>query len=105
MCWTTSVANRVLAGSAGITRDTLIMRMSREDWRDVMATNLDGMFYVTKAVVRGKTYYRVSAAGFARDTSRSMCSTVKSSGHGCIAWAANAPLPGAVDNGIRMAAR
>lgn len=60
---------------------------------------------ITKAVVRGKTYYRVSAAGFAANSSRSMCSTVKRSGEGCIAWAANRPLPGAVDTGLRMASR
>ena len=60
---------------------------------------------ITKAVVRGKTYYRVSAAGFAKAESRSMCSRVKRSGHGCIAWAEGRPLPGAVDTGIRVAAR
>ena len=60
---------------------------------------------ITRAIVRGKTYYRVSAAGFASNSSRSMCSTVRQSGHGCIAWAAGKPLPGAVDNGIRVASR
>ena len=42
----------ILVNNAGITRDTLFMRMSREDWRDVMSVNLDGMFYVTRAVIR-----------------------------------------------------
>ncbi len=60
---------------------------------------------ITRAVVHGKTYFRVSAAGFGRDSSRSMCSKVKSGGNGCIAWAANSPLPGAVDRGVRMASR
>jgi Flp pilus assembly protein TadD len=60
---------------------------------------------ITKAVVRGKTYFRVSANGFGRDSSRSMCASVKRDGNGCIAWAANSPLPGAVDRGVRMAAR
>ncbi|MCL4673124.1 MAG: SPOR domain-containing protein [Sphingomonadaceae bacterium] len=60
---------------------------------------------ITKAVVRGKTYWRVSAAGFERASASSMCSTVKRGGEGCIAWAANKPLPGAVDTGVRMAAR
>jgi Flp pilus assembly protein TadD len=60
---------------------------------------------ITKAVVRGKTYWRVSAAGFERAGANSMCSTVKRSGEGCIAWAAGKPLPGAVDTGVRMAAR
>lgn len=60
---------------------------------------------ITRAVVRGKTYWRVSAAGFGRASAGAMCSTVRRSGEGCIAWAANRPLPGAVDRGIRMAAR
>lgn len=60
---------------------------------------------ITKAVVRGKTYFRVSAAGFGRDASRSMCAKVRNGGNGCISWAANSPLPGAVDRRVRMAAR
>lgn len=60
---------------------------------------------ITKAVVRGKTYWRVSAGGFERASASSMCSTVKSGGNGCIAWASGKPLPGAVDNGVRMARR
>ncbi|MEE8433663.1 MAG: 3-oxoacyl-[acyl-carrier-protein] reductase, partial [bacterium] len=42
----------ILVNNAGVTRDTLFMRMSREDWRDVMSVNLDGMFYTTRAVIR-----------------------------------------------------
>ena len=42
----------ILVNNAGVTRDTLFMRMSREQWRDVMSVNLDGMFYVTRAVIR-----------------------------------------------------
>jgi hypothetical protein len=34
-----------------------------------------------------------------------MCSSVKGNGQGCIAWAKNDPLPGAIDTGIRMASR
>ena len=60
---------------------------------------------ITKAVVRGKTYYRVSAGGFQSASAKSMCSSVKSRDQGCITWAANKPLPGAVDMGIRMASR
>lgn len=60
---------------------------------------------ITRAVVRGKTYWRVSAAGFERASAASMCSTVRRGGEGCIAWAAGRPLPGAVDSGVRMAAR
>jgi len=43
----------ILVNNAGITRDQLFMRMKPEEWRDVMATNLDGMFYVTRAVIKG----------------------------------------------------
>lgn len=61
---------------------------------------------ITKARVRGKTYFRVSAGGFnQRASANSMCSSVKASGNGCITWAAAKPLPGAVDRGVRMAAR
>ena len=42
----------VLVNNAGITRDTLIMRMSEEDWDSVIDTNLKSTFLVTKAVLR-----------------------------------------------------
>jgi hypothetical protein len=60
---------------------------------------------ITEAVVRGKRYWRVSAAGFGRSSSASMCGRVKSSGGGCFAWAEGRPLPGAVDRGVRLARR
>ena len=65
----------------------------------------DADMVITKAVVRGKTYYRVSAGGFQRASAATMCNSVKANGQGCIAWAANKPLPGAVDNGVRLARR
>ena len=65
----------------------------------------DHQMVITKAKVRGKIYYRVSAAGFDNASARSMCSSVKGGGHGCITWARNAPLPGAIDTGVRMASR
>ncbi len=37
--------------NAGIARDNLAMFMSRDEWGDVMKTNLDGFFNVTKAVL------------------------------------------------------
>jgi len=43
----------VLVNNAGITRDTLLMRMSEEDWDAVLDTNLKSTFLMTKAVVRG----------------------------------------------------
>jgi 3-oxoacyl-[acyl-carrier protein] reductase len=42
----------VLVNNAGITRDTLIMRMSEDDWDAVINTNLKSAFLVTKAVLR-----------------------------------------------------
>src|SRR6187455_89030 len=42
----------ILVNNAGITRDDLIMRMSEENWRDVLETNLFGAFWTTKAVTR-----------------------------------------------------
>jgi 3-oxoacyl-[acyl-carrier protein] reductase len=38
----------VLVANAGITRDTLVLRMSEEAWSDVIETNLSGVFRVTK---------------------------------------------------------
>jgi len=42
----------VLVNNAGITRDTLLMRMDDADWDDVLGTNLKGAFLVSKAAVR-----------------------------------------------------
>lgn len=43
----------VLVNNAGITRDGLLMRMSLDQWREVIDTNLTGAFAVTKALTRG----------------------------------------------------
>lgn len=42
----------ILVNNAGITRDTLIMMMSEEDWDVVQATNLKGTFNCSKAAIR-----------------------------------------------------
>jgi len=42
----------ILVNNAGIVRDTLLMAMSEEDWRDVIDINLTGMFHLVKAVSR-----------------------------------------------------
>lgn len=60
---------------------------------------------ISEAVVKGKRYWRVSAAGFGRSTATSMCGRVRASGNGCFAYAEGRPLPGAVDTGVRMARR
>jgi acetoacetyl-CoA reductase len=41
----------VLVNNAGITRDRMFLKMSREDWDTVIETNLNSMFNVTKQVV------------------------------------------------------
>jgi 3-oxoacyl-[acyl-carrier protein] reductase len=41
----------VLVNNAGITRDTLLLRMKRADWDAVMTTNLTGVFLVTQALL------------------------------------------------------
>ncbi len=42
----------ILINNAGITRDTLLMRMSEEDWDAVLAVNLKGTFNFIKAACR-----------------------------------------------------
>jgi 3-oxoacyl-[acyl-carrier protein] reductase len=43
----------ILVNNAGITRDTLLLRMKPEDWDAVIATNLGSVFRLSKAVLRG----------------------------------------------------
>ncbi|EXF24403.1 3-oxoacyl-ACP reductase [Nesterenkonia sp. AN1] len=43
----------ILVANAGITRDTLLMRMSEEDFTDVLDTNLTGAFRVLKRASKG----------------------------------------------------
>lgn len=61
----------ILVNNAGVTRDQLLMRMTPQDWRQVMEVNLDGMFYVTRAVIktmvkqrRGRIVNITSVVGF-----------------------------------------
>ena len=42
----------VLVNNAGITRDTLLIRMKEDDWDRVIAVNLKGAFLCTKAVAK-----------------------------------------------------
>ncbi len=43
----------VLVNNAGITRDTLVLRMKDDDWRSVLDTNLSAAFYLSRAALRG----------------------------------------------------
>ncbi len=46
-------APTILVNNAGITRDNLMMRMKDEEWDEVINTNLNAVFRVTKACLRG----------------------------------------------------
>ena len=43
----------ILINNAGITKDNIFLRMSDDEWLDVINTNLNGTFRVTKLVARG----------------------------------------------------
>ncbi len=43
----------ILVNNAGVTRDNLLMRMSPEEWEEVIDTNLTGAYRVTRACLRG----------------------------------------------------
>ncbi|HEX6655792.1 MAG TPA: 3-oxoacyl-[acyl-carrier-protein] reductase [Candidatus Limnocylindria bacterium] len=60
----------ILVNNAGITRDNLLMRMDEEEWNAVLATNLAGPFWMTRAISRpmmkarsGRIINMSSAAG------------------------------------------
>lgn len=42
----------VLVNNAGIARDTLLLRMKDDDWNDVIATDLTGVFACTRAAIK-----------------------------------------------------
>ena len=42
----------ILINNAGITKDNLLLRMSKDDWDVIMRTNLDSVFNLTKAVIK-----------------------------------------------------
>jgi 3-oxoacyl-[acyl-carrier protein] reductase len=51
----------ILVNNAGLTRDGLLARMTDEDWRDVIETNLSSVFYTCRAVTRGMMKKRAGA--------------------------------------------
>ena len=60
----------ILVNNAGITRDNLLMRMDEDEWNAVLATNLAGPFWMTRAISRpmmkarsGRIINMSSAAG------------------------------------------
>ena len=42
----------VLVNNAGITRDNIVLRMSEDEWQDIMNVNLNGTFYLSKKVLK-----------------------------------------------------
>ena len=42
----------ILVNNAGITRDNLLLRMKDDEWHQVIKTNLNGLYYLTKILVR-----------------------------------------------------
>ncbi|HJU47753.1 MAG TPA: 3-oxoacyl-[acyl-carrier-protein] reductase [Gaiellaceae bacterium] len=51
----------VLVNNAGLTRDGVLARMSDEDWRTVIETNLSSVFYTCRAASRGMMRKRAGA--------------------------------------------
>lgn len=51
----------IVVNNAGITKDNLLMRMSEEQWDQVIQTNLNSVFYTTKAVMRSMLKQRAGS--------------------------------------------
>ncbi|MBI4172573.1 MAG: 3-oxoacyl-[acyl-carrier-protein] reductase [Actinobacteria bacterium] len=51
----------ILVNNAGLTRDGLLLRMSDDDWRTVIETNLSSVFYTCRAAARGMVRRRDGA--------------------------------------------
>jgi len=75
----------ILINNAGITRDTLFLRMRLEDWQKVLDVNLTGAFLVTKQVIRymvkkrwGRIINITSVVGFTGNVGQVNYSTTKS---------------------------
>ena len=51
----------VLVNNAGITRDGLIFRMSKENWNDVITVNLTSAFYMSKSIARSMIQRRAGS--------------------------------------------
>lgn len=48
----------ILVNNAGITRDNIMLRMKAEEWTDVINTNLNGIYRVSKGCLKGMTKAR-----------------------------------------------
>ena len=75
----------ILVNNAGITQDNLFLRMKPEQWSQVIDVNLNGVFHVTKAVIRtmvkqhsGKIINISSVVGFSGNPGQVNYSSTKS---------------------------
>jgi 3-oxoacyl-[acyl-carrier protein] reductase len=48
----------IVVNNAGLTRDGLLLRMRDEDWHEILAINLHGVFYLTRAIMREMLRHR-----------------------------------------------
>jgi 3-oxoacyl-[acyl-carrier protein] reductase len=51
----------ILVNNAGLTRDGVLVRMSDDDWTEVLQTNLGGVFHMCRAAARGMMKRRSGA--------------------------------------------
>ena len=79
----------ILINNAGITKDNLLMRMSSEEWNDVVDTNLNSLYRVTKEFIRemmkqktGRIINISSVVGMSGNAGQSNYSSSKSAIYG-----------------------
>src|SRR5688500_4331403 len=51
-------AIEVLVNNAGIRKDNLMMMMPDDEWHQVLRTNLDSFYYITKLIIPGMIFQR-----------------------------------------------
>lgn len=80
-----------LVSNAGVTRDGLMVWMKEEDWRQVLAVNLDGFFHVVQpclksmiAARRGRIVAISSVAGLTGNAGQTNYSAAKAGLHGAV---------------------
>lgn len=109
----------ILVNNAGVTRDSLLLRMDESDWDTVLATNLKGVFLLTKAAIRpmlkqrwGRIINITSAVGLVGNAGQANYAAAKAGLIGFTKSVArelasrnitcNAVAPGAIEAGMLM---
>ncbi len=82
----------ILVNNAGITQDNLMMRMKAEQWSKVIDVNLNGVFHITRAVLR--TMMKAALVGFTKSLAREV---------GSRGITVNAVAPGFIDTAMTQA--